>query len=706
MSYLGNVWAAIRGKSAPLVARPLPIAGKRSVTWNGDRGWRPVAPIWSAGDGAYSSNDERALAQVYSKLDIVQACVNELAQSILSAPLVVCQGEGEDRVDSPDHPALDLFYDNPTYSYAELWRLIIARLFLTGASFNLLGLYKDIMGAGTFTPLPTHLVKRNMRGPQVLGYEFDRGEADPLKLKPEEVCTILFPDPQNFGGYVSPLQAACRAVNTDQQRADTTWEVLKNQTIPGGFLQFEKGQAASKSQLEQLKDSFERATGAEVANRGRVAALPPGVQFAPGISPKDVDLSALATMSETRICMVFQVPPILIGAKSGLERSTFANYEEARKSFYAETIRPLWTYLAEGISRSSILGDSGEYFRFDDSAVKELSEDRSLQFDRATKAYSAGLLTRNEARAEMGLDPTTDGGDEFKAPAPSPFGMPGEEEREEIDGKCSCEGFHGKARPAIGSFKGSRPLTEALRRFFNEQNAAVQAAVMNGKLDGFKSFCREWDQRLIDMTRPTIRQLWEAEVRGKLYKVNAAFVNSPAGKSMKLQGKAMPVVTGAFDVIRKEALELLDSQMHAYAKSINETTGEALDAAISNVVITMQKENTIPALTEAVKGVFKDASESRARMIAITESSRATHDGAVLAATRSGVVKRFEFLASPDCCDICQELNGKKVSLAEAEAELGEYDRQLPPVHPNCRCTLLEDLLTPEELEEAINAAS
>ena len=707
MSYLGNLLDALRGKAA----RPAPIIqGKKSITWNGDRGWRPMGSVWAAGDEAPKLNDEAALLKVYSKLDIVNACINAKADAFVNAPIMVSSGMGDSVTDYPNHPALDLFYKNPCYTYGELWRLIIARLDLTGASFNLLGLYNEIAGAGKFTPLPTQRVTRQMAGANVLGYEFERGSSEPLKLKPEEICAILFPDPENFGGYVSPLQAAARAGNTDQQRQDTTYEVLKNKTIPGGFLEFEKGQPASKAQMEQLKDSYERATGAEVANRGRVAALPPGVKFAPGVDTKDIDFTALNSLSETRISAVLRVPAIVVGLYCGLERATFANFAEANKTLYSNGVKPLWTYIAEALSHSAILGDSGLYFRFDYSQVKELQEDRTAQVARAVSLWNSGLVTKNQALAEAGLPQVTDGtGEETKAPPPSPFGPGGDEEDKDTEdkppfGKCACGGFHGKADPAIGYFKNSRPLTEALRRFFNEQSKAVEAAVLNGRLDGFKAFCREWDKRLEDMTRPPLRQLWEAEVRGKLYKVNAAFVASPAGKSMRMQGKAMPVITGAFDVIRKEAMELLNAQLHDYAKSVNETTGARLDAAIAETVKTMQENNTIPALKSAVQGVFKDANDSRARMIAITESSRATHDGAILAASRSGVVKSFEFLASGDACPDCLPLNGKTVTLEEAESELGEYDRQLPPVHPNCQCTLLENLVSAEELEEMVNA--
>lgn len=662
------------------------IMEAKSVTWNGSRGWTPGPSIWTAGDGAFSMRDEKALAEVYAKLDIVQACINAKAQAFINAPIMVSSGMGDEVQDYPEHPALDLFYKNPAYSYSEIWRLIIARLDLTGAAFNLLGLYKDIMGAGMFTPLPTHRVKRIMRGPVVLGYEFARDGQEPLPFKPEEVCGIVYPDPANFGGYVSPLQSAARAVNTDQQRQDTTFEVLKNKVIPGGFIEFEKDKVASKAQMEQLKGSIEAAAGQEVGNRGRLLALPAGTKFAPGVDVKDIDFTVLNALSETRICAALGVPPIIVGLKSGLDRSTFSNFAEAKTGFYTGGIQPLWVSVAEGLSRSAILGDPSLYFRFDFSQVKELQEDRTARVTRAVSLWNAGLATKDEARAEAGFQPVADGtGEEFKAPPPPPPGFGGEggdEEDEDTEGKCSCGELHGKASAAtaaVGYFKNSRPLAEALRRVFAAQEAEVSAAVLQGKLSGFN--LHDWDKRVMDACRAPLRQLWEAEVRGKLYKVNARWLATPQGKSIR--GKAVNVL-GAFDIVRREALELLEKQLRDLAESVNGTTGERLDKAISEVVKAAEQENTVPALKKAVSGVFESATDSRARMIAVTESSRATHDGATLAAVKSGVVKSFQFLASGDACPDCLALDGSKVSLADAEAEIGSYERKLPPLHPNC----------------------
>lgn len=55
--------------------------------------------------------------------------------------------------------------------------------------------------------------------------------------------------------------------------------------------------------------------------------------------------------AEARVCAALNVPPILAGFQVGLESMTYSNYQEARNSFYDETIEPLLTGLAGAISR-------------------------------------------------------------------------------------------------------------------------------------------------------------------------------------------------------------------------------------------------------------------------------------------------------------------------------------------------------------------
>lgn len=76
----------------------------------------------------------------------------------------------------------------------------------------------------------------------------------------------------------------------------------------------------------------------------------------------------------------------------------------------------------------------------------------------------------------------------------------------------------------------------------------------------------------------------------------------------------------------------------------------------------------------------------RAMTIARTELAMADTKGTIAGWRASGLVAGKEWLTAPGCCDFCQTLNGQIVEL-ETDFPAGD-----PPVHPNCRCTLLSVL--------------
>lgn len=72
--------------------------------------------------------------------------------------------------------------------------------------------------------------------------------------------------------------------------------------------------------------------------------------------------------------------------------------------------------------------------------------------------------------------------------------------------------------------------------------------------------------------------------------------------------------------------------------------------------------------------------EQRLSTITRTESARAQNYGFVTAMESFGV-DQFEFSAYPGCCEACQDLDGNKFGMDQAD--------EIIPVHPNCRCALL-----------------
>lgn len=93
---------------------------------------------------------------------------------------------------------------------------------------------------------------------------------------------------------------------------------------------------------------------------------------------------------------------------------------------------------------------------------------------------------------------------------------------------------------------------------------------------------------------------------------------------------------------------------------------------------------------------LKDAhafSAERAETIARTETNRAQTEGSIAGWQASGLVSGKQWSAAPDCCDICQELDGTIVALDE------DFEDGDPPLHPNCACGL--DAVLTDDMPDA-----
>jgi HK97 family phage portal protein len=672
------------------------LRAKSGVTLTGDVGWSPVSPLFTLG-GDVEVPDANNLIALNRKCSIISSAVAEIATGLAQAPLQLGVATEEDFDVVENDPRLELFYAVPGLPYGQLLALWATRLSLTGAAFSLRGKYAELGLDAELTPLPTHLVRQHSKGPTITGYEIVRREGEPVKVAPEEMLKLAYTDPASFCGWSSPLAAALTEWAIDQQRAKLTHEILKNRDIPGGFLGFTKDSPVtnlSKPQRQQLTEAMDDQCGAEAGRRGRLLFLPGGLQYTRGQEVSDIDLSFIASMSETRICAVLGVPPILLGLRAGLERSTFANYGEARSSFYREKLVPLWKFVADSLTQQLLEPDDGLEYRFDLRGIPELQEDVDARATRAALLFEKGIAKLDEARDMVGLAPVGgEDGEAFKAPPPSPFAAPapGDQRPGDTDipdGEKRLQGKSAARRQGEPS-----ELEKVLLAEFREQQADILRAVGDGEPPPL-SPPAAWQKRLADAARPVIFDAALDKARLTLRQVK--------GKTGRcdVHGKAaLGSVEGSLEMIRPEVLALLEEQLQDFCSKVNKTTMKRLAEQVNVVTEAARVSNTLPDLAKAVKSVFEAFPEYRAWRIAVTEMNRASNASHVWASAATGEVKGYEVSVRADACPICQYLtaDGKTtgipvqgyVPVGTAVKEAGLVGGRVPPFHVNCLCALI-----------------
>jgi HK97 family phage portal protein len=117
------------------------------------------------------------------------------------------------------------------------------------------------------------------------------------------------------------------------------------------------------------------------------------------LSPTDMDFIALKAAAARDIALAFGVPPMMLGLPGD---STYANYREANKALWRQTILPLADKILNGISQGLADWFPGTTLSLDLERIPELSDERSALWERVG---AADFLTRQEKRAMLGLEP-------------------------------------------------------------------------------------------------------------------------------------------------------------------------------------------------------------------------------------------------------------------------------------------------------------
>ena len=360
-----------------------------------------------------TANYENFAAEGYGKNEIVHACIRELAGAAAS-PRYYVQGATEaglGEVDPNSNPLSQLFLrpnaQDDMYSWMEK---LVTFLHVAGNVYVLKERDRTNKVLSLWLLRPDRIsIKPNEMGAHTYLYTIDGRE---YEIPAENIAHLALPNPSGDVYGLSPLSVIAKVTNLDLAMTDFAKMYFQNAGVPSGLLKV-KRRINSQEEAGIIRARW-RSTFGGANNMHRVAILDDDAEYqAMASAPKDMDLTGLHNLTESRICSVFGVPPILIGANVGLARSTYANYKEARLSFHAETVEPLIARVIRFLN-NAMAPEFGTDFTLavDFSAVLSPLDDSNEQANRITMLYQSGVITLNEARGYIGQE-AVDGGDAF-----------------------------------------------------------------------------------------------------------------------------------------------------------------------------------------------------------------------------------------------------------------------------------------------------
>ena len=389
-----------------------------------DKKEAPVIYYSSLGtDVTYKINYNQLAEEGYQQNAIVYRCVNEIANSASRVSLNLFRGDQE----LDNHPLLDLLYNpSPVISQVEFFQALYAYLLISGNSY--------ILSVGGDRTPPTELY--NLRpdrlkikvGKRAMPTSYDYvigGQTVESYLVDQatgksKVKHIKFFNPLDDFYGMSPIQAA--SIDIDQHNLANKHNVnlMQNGARPSGAIIFkpkdETGAAIQLSDVQRsqlVNDINHRFSG--TGNAGKPMLLEGDFDWKEmGLSPKDMDFTNLKHMSAKDIALVYGVPSQLIGIP---DSQTYSNFAEAKLALYNETIIPLLDKVQADMNEwlTPMFGDDLE-LRYDIDSIPAMAEQRKRVFESVTQGVQNGILTRNEAREQLGYEPI-DGADSLLVPA-------------------------------------------------------------------------------------------------------------------------------------------------------------------------------------------------------------------------------------------------------------------------------------------------
>jgi HK97 family phage portal protein len=353
----------------------------------------PLVAFYAAGQPVWTPRSYAAMAREgFAGNAIGYRCVRMISEAAASIPLLVYDGEG----DIAGHPLARLLAKpNPGQGGREFLESVSGFLLISGNAYVERAEVGDApRELYALRPDRIKVVASPSGWPEAFEYSVNGAS---IRLAAQNVLHLKLFNPLDDHYGMSPLEAACRPLDTHNAASAWNKAMLDNAARPSGALVCAAGQDyLSTEQFDKLKQELETSfQGA--ANTGRPMVLEGGIDWKEmSLSPRDMDFIEAKNQAARDVALAFGVPPMLLGIPGD---NTFANYAEANRTFWRQTVLPVAGRVTEALGGWLGPRFGGVRLELDLDRVEALSADREALWARLE---NASFLSEDEKRAAAG----------------------------------------------------------------------------------------------------------------------------------------------------------------------------------------------------------------------------------------------------------------------------------------------------------------
>lgn len=674
--------------------------------------------------------DYRSKNKLRAYRNVVYGCVSLIGEACAAYEPMLQQKRG-DQWETIDHEFLQLMRQPSgrdlkatNFSGFDLWEATSSYQSLQGDCFWYLAL-------GKTTGRPREIV---VLRPDRVGTDIDpdtgdvngyfirnAGGSTTMPLDINEVLRFPTFNPSDpYKGY-GAVEAGADYIETDESTALFTKNFFNNNAGLSGVLNIkgEVTKGAFRKFVRAWRDKYQG-----VNNAGKIAILRDSdAEFTKvGLGLDELDMDSLRKMSLQDVAMIFKVPLELLGRVtegSGLGRGNIETLEYIFAKWNID--KKLTRY------DNIVMFALQRYYNLDPANFRVvhkniIPDDKEFDLNVRDKAVDR-WLKRNEIRDEDGLD-AVDGGDQLLATiqqipisdvamdagtgttssTSSASGIKVKIIRKKTeaeiaatkkkDNKLSKTSDQSTERYRLSlerlALRYAKRYAQKTKPILEKQRKEVLAALpahassITATAKDFQLFDdSDYDQQMTATLTPILVDL--AEVQGGLAMVFAGDTENEFLMTAPLKS-----------ILERGTLKM--------AQNFNDRTLEKLNASLADGVA---HGESLSKLTARVNSIYEQANGYEATRIARTETLKASNSATLWGYSQTGYVTQKQWAVNPDACAECADFEGMTVPLDDAFLGMGDshtytdengdeqttvntYDTvEVPPLHPNCRCTII-----------------